>query len=111
MLAQIIFGVQLLGMALIFASDKINSFLRSINVHIPDEFWRFLSENRGVLLTSFFFIGNTFRNSLLSTGAFEVYYGNDVVFSKLASGRMPESLEEIFSGLEEAMRATSDTSM
>ena len=34
-----------------------------------------------------------------------------VVFSKLASGRMPESLEEIFTGLEEVMRATSDTSM
>lgn len=47
--------------------------------------------------------GNTVRQNLLSTGAFEVSYQGVPVFSKLATGRMP-TLQEMVAGVAQAMR-------
>lgn len=38
---------------------------------------------------AFIFLANTLAASMTATGAFEVLYGEEVVFSKLAMGRMP----------------------
>jgi len=35
------------------------------------------------------FVGNAIHGSLTSTGAFEVYVDNNLVFSKIQSGMMP----------------------
>ncbi|MFH4977882.1 hypothetical protein AB6A40_004591 [Gnathostoma spinigerum] len=40
-----------------------------------------------------FLISNTFESSLMSTGAFEIYLGNEQVWSKLESGRVPSPIE------------------
>ncbi|PSC76151.1 seleno T [Micractinium conductrix] len=50
------------------------------------------------------FIGNTVRQNLLSTGAFEVSYAGTPIFSKLATGRMP-TLADVVEGVGEAMAA------
>ena len=36
-----------------------------------------------------FFLGNNIQTSLLTTGAFEVSVNDDLVFSKLQTGKMP----------------------
>ena len=43
------------------------------------------------------FVGNQVSNSLISTGAFEIYVNDRLEYSKLASGQMPAShiLEQI----------------
>ena len=48
------------------------------------------------------FLGNTISQNLLNTGAFEVYYDGEVIFSKLEQNRLP-NLPEIMNGLESAM--------
>lgn len=104
-LSQVIIVLQLIAMAFIFGGDYVKLYLRGMNIELSDEFWKYVSENRMMLIIGIFFFGNTFRNSLLSSGAFEIFYGDDLIFSKLESGRMPGSMEEIFASLEEAMQA------
>jgi hypothetical protein len=48
--------------------------------------------------------GNTLRQNLLGTGAFEVSYDGTPIFSKLELGRMP-TLPELVGGISEAMAA------
>lgn len=48
--------------------------------------------------------GNTVRQNLLGTGAFEVSYDGTPIFSKLDTGRMP-TLPELVAGIAEAMAA------
>ena len=50
------------------------------------------------------FVGNTIRNGLVSTGAFEISYGGTQVWSKLDTGAMP-SLGELVARIGEAMAA------
>jgi len=71
---------------------------------IPADLAAQLQEKKLAILMGSWFLGNTLINSITSTGAFEIMYGSDVVFSKLAVGRMP-TLEEIISGIQEAMEA------
>lgn len=47
-------------------------------------------------------VGNMIISALTSTGAFEVLYGEQVVFSKLAQGRMP-GVEELLGAVAQAM--------
>ena len=63
-----------------------------------------LQEKRFAILMGAWFVGNTLTNSLTNTGAFEVLYGTDVIFSKLATGSMP-TIEQIVIGVQEAMAA------
>jgi selT/selW/selH-like putative selenoprotein len=51
---------------------------------------RWAAENRMMALGLLFMGYNMARSSLASTGAFEVYFQGKLVFSKLATGRMPE---------------------
>jgi selT/selW/selH-like putative selenoprotein len=46
----------------------------------------------GVIACSWFF-GNMASNGLLSTGAFEVYYDGQLVYSKLQTGQLPTMAE------------------
>ena len=45
-----------------------------------------MQENKWSWLIGSFFIGNGIATSLRSTGAFEIYVNNDLVFSKLETG-------------------------
>eukprot|EP00916_Digyalum_oweni_P006133 GHVL01010582.1.p1 GENE.GHVL01010582.1~~GHVL01010582.1.p1 ORF type:complete len:114 (+),score=4.61 GHVL01010582.1:375-716(+) len=46
-----------------------------------------------------FFIGNFISGSLLKSGAFEIYLGNELVWSKLATGQLP-SVHDLIAILE-----------
>jgi selT/selW/selH-like putative selenoprotein len=76
-----------------------------LGIRLSTEFWTQVQEKRWSVLMGAWFIGNTVVNGLVSTGAFEIWYGSDVVFSKLVMGRMP-TMEEIMNGVQEAMSAS-----
>ena len=54
------------------------------------------------------FLGNTLRNSLTSTGAFEVLYDDSTIWSKLTTGQMPSTREDIVGGLEMVLASLKD---
>lgn len=93
MLAKGVGAAQLAVFAGAFAGEQLAPNL------LPAETWAMLREKRGVILMGTWFLGNTLRNGLTSTGAFEVYYNGQRVFSKLATGRMP-SFAEVAAGIE-----------
>lgn len=47
-----------------------------------------------------FFLGNNIQSSLNSTGAFEIFIDNKLVFSKLEMNRMP-NMNEVIAIFEE----------
>ena len=51
------------------------------------------------------FVGNTVSQNLLNTGAFEVFYDGEVIFSKHKTKRLP-TIPEIMGGSESAGGAT-----
>ncbi|KDD76168.1 hypothetical protein H632_c330p2 [Helicosporidium sp. ATCC 50920] len=72
-----------------------------------------LKQHRLAITAGAFFVGNTVRNMLASTGAFEVFVGKEQVFSKLETKSMPamETLaQQIMDGLAEDITATGITS-
>lgn len=55
----------------------------------PPPWYNSLTENRLMTILASFFMGNVLKNSMAQTGAFEVYYHGQLVWSKLQSGRPP----------------------
>jgi len=57
----------------------------------------------GTITVGAFFVGNAIEGSLLQTGAFEILYNNDVIWSKLEAGRLPKP-DELYSLLADRMK-------
>ena len=86
------------AIALTHAGDSISP---AFGVTVP-EFVTNLRGNKMGSTLGAWFIGNTLSQNMLNTGAFEVYYDGETIFSKIRSGRLP-SMPEIMTGLEEAI--------
>jgi len=67
--------------------------LRQLGI-TPPAIYHKIQEKKMIVVMAAMFIGGQLSNSLLTTGAFEVYLDEKLIFSKLAVGRMP-SLQEI----------------
>lgn len=67
----------------------------------PPEMLQQVQQSKFMYSMGVFFIGNQFQGALLSTGAFEIYIDEQLVFSKLESGDMPtrQQFQDIFSVL------------
>jgi selT/selW/selH-like putative selenoprotein len=76
----------------------------ALGVTLPAELAASLAANKLQILMGAFFVGNMLQGALLNTGAFEVMVGGELVFSKLATGRMP-TLPELFAGVGAAAAA------
>jgi len=63
----------------------------------PPQIYYDVQANKLAWVFGIYFVGNTICNSLLSSGAFEVTYQGQVVWSKLAQGRLPNWEELLFS--------------
>lgn len=57
------------------------------------------TQYRWQILGATFFMGNILRNMLLTTKAFELFLGDTLIFSALATGRTP-TIDDIVHGLE-----------
>jgi selT/selW/selH-like putative selenoprotein len=54
------------------------------------------------------FVGNMVSQNLLNTGAFEIYYDGEVIFSKLQTSRLP-NVPEVMTNLESAIKARQES--
>ncbi|CAL6403770.1 unnamed protein product [Bathycoccus prasinos] len=79
-----------------------SQFIRELfpaGTQIPD--WvSSMETNKMHSMLTIHFLGNLLKQNFGNTGAFEIYYDGDVVFSKLKEKRMPR-LEEIVDGIRE----------
>ena len=62
-----------------------------------------LREKKMMIVMGAWFLGNTINNGLTSTGAFEVFVNDSLAFSKLQSGRMPRTMEEIMTAVSQVL--------
>jgi selT/selW/selH-like putative selenoprotein len=94
LLAKLLSYAQYAIMGLSFFGDWL---FRQIGI-TPPALYNQLKEKKFVVIMVVMFLGNNIHNMLLSSGAFEVYLDNQLIFSKLATGRMPapQELEAFF---------------
>eukprot|EP00048_Salpingoeca_helianthica_P009877 m.142083 g.142083 ORF g.142083 m.142083 type:complete len:107 (+) comp14966_c1_seq3:2587-2907(+) len=101
LLSQAIQVGYLAGIVLLLAGDHIFPLL---NIP-PPQIYRDAQANKMAWIFGLYFFGNTISNSLMNSGAFEVYVDGELVWSKLATGRLP-SWEELLEVLHAADPAT-----
>mmetsp|Transcript_49289 Transcript_49289/g.97475 ORF Transcript_49289/g.97475 Transcript_49289/m.97475 type:complete len:137 (+) Transcript_49289:192-602(+) len=89
-IAQLAGYVWFVGIALMFGGSMI---FEQIGIPTPEIVVK-MNNNKPVAFM-ILFVMNSLANSLLATGAFEIYVGDDLVFSKLQSGRFPNGDELI----------------
>ncbi|PRW59621.1 seleno T [Chlorella sorokiniana] len=103
-LAQALFVVQLAALAVVGAGQQAAPYLERLGIVLPADYWRALQEKKMGALLGIWFIGNTIRTNLISTGAFEISYEGVPVWSKLETHSMP-TLQHVVNGISQVMRA------
>lgn len=83
-------------LAVCMFGDQIFQYL---GVAPPQLYVQNVVPNRFGAVIGVWFVGNMLVNTLQSTGAFEVYFDGQLIFSKLQMGRMP-TVPEIFEPME-----------
>ena len=74
------------GIALLFVGETI---FKTMGITEPE--WFVWMKNNKVATFIGLFMMNNVGNSQLTTGAFELYYNDELIFSKLATGRVPNA--------------------
>lgn len=92
LIAQMAGYVWFFGVIFLMGGESI---FQAIGVPMP-QFVREISNNK-VPAFIFLFVMNSFANSLIATGAFEIYVNEELIFSKLQTGRFPRADELIAS--------------
>jgi len=72
---------------------------------LPEPYSKFIETNQMMILGACFMC-NIASGNLLNTGAFEIAYNGQPVWSKIESGRFPQ-MQELFEALSGVMQATS----
>merc|ERR1719330_1173066 len=85
MAAQAVFYLQLVIFAVIAFGDHLFSHLGMS----PPQLYMSMKENKLMSFMAIWLVGNMIQGNLLSTGAFEVYHGEQLIWSSLKEGRLP----------------------
>ncbi|CAG9326155.1 unnamed protein product [Blepharisma stoltei] len=89
LLAQILTLVRYAGILLLVAGDMVFQKLQ-----MPYPAWYLYMRDKKLMTGLFLFFGvNAISSWLTSTGAFEVTYGSQLLYSGIAKGRMPQAEE------------------
>ena len=72
------------GSVLLFFSSSILKALQ-----VPESTISYIDSNKMMLFMGLFFINNLASN-MMKSGAFEIYLNDELVYSKLETGRMPQ---------------------
>lgn len=99
LLSKVFFTIQLSLLATVLIGDHI---FATFGMEVPT-FIQNLRENKAGSCMMIWIVGNMAVSSMANTGAFEIAYDGQMVFSKLAEGRMP-SEREIYSGIDQIMK-------
>lgn len=83
-IANVTQGLFFVGIAFLFLGE---SLFKNIGIHEPK--WFVEMKNNKMAVFAVLFILNNIGTSQLSSGAFEIYRNNQLVFSKLQTGRFP----------------------
>jgi len=84
LVGQVIGAIWFVGIALLFGGNYIFSM-----IGIPEPSWYQTVKGNPVGVFVGLFLLNNVGGALMQTGAFEVYLNNELVYSKLQTGRMP----------------------
>ncbi|KAJ8601071.1 hypothetical protein CTAYLR_004511 [Chrysophaeum taylorii] len=93
--AQIAGMAQMATVVLLFVGDRAFTFLG-----LPVPSWYGLVAENKMMTFAVVWLANNFANSLVATGAFEIYLDDRLVFSKLETGRLP-TVQDLVSGLKQ----------
>jgi len=85
LLSSLLFYVQL-GLIVFIVFGK--TICEKLEMPLPALYSKF-EDNKFMVCLALYIVGNMVRNQLLATGAFEIYFDNDLVFSKLQTGQTP----------------------
>ncbi|CAG2106898.1 unnamed protein product [Medioppia subpectinata] len=88
-LVQLLSVLKLVLMALLMANINPFTFL---NVNTPGV-WHWMTQHKMYACLMLFFLSNTLESQLMSSGAFEIFYNDVPVWSKLTTGRIPSPPE------------------
>jgi len=99
-LSKALMTVQMGLLGVVIGGEQV---LGAVGITMPDAMVARLKDNKFGIGMGIWVVGNLVVSSLGNTGAFEISYDGQMVFSKLDSGRMP-SVQEIFSGIEAIKR-------
>ena len=69
----------------IVGGDNLKPYL----TFLPDRFFTFVNEKKWMLGIFSFFVGNQLSSAVGSTGAFEIYCNESLIWSKLQKNTMP----------------------
>ena len=94
MVAQGAQYAQILGVVFLMFGDGLFSMLGGP----PPAWFNSIKENR-MMAVGVLFLGNSFAQQLVATGAFEIWYDGDLIFSKIEENRWPHP-EEIIRALQ-----------
>lgn len=99
-MSSIVWYVQLICFAAIFFMEKL---FKHLEIPMPEQ-CKQIVENKFACFMMVWLFGNSIQGALLSTGAFEIYHGNDKIWSSLQHNRLPaqQDLMKVFakSGIE-----------
>eukprot|EP00457_Paulinella_chromatophora_P013761 gb/GEZN01014099.1/.p1 GENE.gb/GEZN01014099.1/~~gb/GEZN01014099.1/.p1 ORF type:complete len:128 (-),score=16.86 gb/GEZN01014099.1/:478-861(-) len=87
LLSSVLSWIFMIGLLLLFAGESI---FKSIKFEPGMKFCRALQENQMVTI-AILFACNFLSTNLVNTGAFEVYMNDELVFSKLQTGQLPDA--------------------
>lgn len=85
MIAQATQVLWFVGLAFVFAGDTI---VKTLGFKEMPDLYKQAKENKMIVLGGLWFLNN-WGNTQLSTGAFEIYLDDQLIFSKINSGKVP----------------------
>jgi thioredoxin reductase-like selenoprotein T len=89
LMAKVCGFIQMFLLAFVIAGETI---CKALGIQTP-EFVKTLQSNPWLYGFMVFFLGNNIQSSLNTTGAFEIFIDDHLVYSKLATGKMPNMNE------------------
>ncbi|KAH7542237.1 hypothetical protein FEM48_Zijuj02G0052100 [Ziziphus jujuba var. spinosa] len=90
LLSKLVPVVQIGVMGIVIAGEQIFPMLGFV---APPPWYYSLRANKFGTIATSWLLGNVVQNFLQSTGAFEVYLNDELIFSKLKEGRFPSEIE------------------
>lgn len=86
-------AVQLFAMLVVMVGESIWTYVPGLQR--PPEFYYKMKDNPALTIIMLFMVIPSYVQSFANTGAFEIYVDEKLIYSKLATGRMPNVMEVV----------------